>query len=293
MPLTAADNLSDFNSSAGFALYYGDCEGRGPLHTAGCTLPLKITTVLYSPHSDASFGPSTVRTCAACRPSSTTAATTSRSTPTARRSTSPPTHRAARSPRPARSSRSTAPRPRTSRPSRSPTSSRACRPSSSHLAGRPGADRRHRRDQRHRAAGRARADSGAGDLTCSRPARLAAVAFLSAASDGSATILLRARHPPAGPALTPGRARGSGPDRMSERPKILVVDDEPAVQQALSRAFALERYERRGRAATAARRSRRSPRRASTRSSSTSRCPASPGSRSAGACAPAATAARC
>jgi len=30
---------------------------------------------------------------------------------------------------------------------------------------------------------------------------------------------------------------------MSERPRILVVDDEPAVQQALSRAFALERYE--------------------------------------------------
>jgi len=30
---------------------------------------------------------------------------------------------------------------------------------------------------------------------------------------------------------------------MSERPTILVVDDEPAVQQALSRAFALERYD--------------------------------------------------
>jgi two-component system response regulator MprA len=30
---------------------------------------------------------------------------------------------------------------------------------------------------------------------------------------------------------------------MSERPKILVVDDEPAVQQALSRAFALEQYD--------------------------------------------------
>ncbi len=29
---------------------------------------------------------------------------------------------------------------------------------------------------------------------------------------------------------------------MSERPKILVVDDEPAVQQALTRAFALEEY---------------------------------------------------
>jgi len=30
---------------------------------------------------------------------------------------------------------------------------------------------------------------------------------------------------------------------MSERPKILVVDDEPAVQQALSRAFVLEQYD--------------------------------------------------
>jgi two-component system response regulator MprA len=29
---------------------------------------------------------------------------------------------------------------------------------------------------------------------------------------------------------------------MSDRPRILVVDDEPSVQQALSRAFALERY---------------------------------------------------
>ena len=30
---------------------------------------------------------------------------------------------------------------------------------------------------------------------------------------------------------------------MSERPRILLVDDEPAVQQALSRAFVLERYD--------------------------------------------------
>ena len=30
---------------------------------------------------------------------------------------------------------------------------------------------------------------------------------------------------------------------MSERPKILVVDDEPAVQHALARAFSLERYD--------------------------------------------------
>ncbi len=57
-PLTAADNLYNFvSSNIGFALYYGNCGGRGTFHTAGCTLPLKITTVLYSPHSDASFGP--------------------------------------------------------------------------------------------------------------------------------------------------------------------------------------------------------------------------------------------
>ena len=56
--LTAADNLSNFvSSSIGITLYYGDCEGRGPLHTAGCTLPLTITTVRYSPHSDSTFGP--------------------------------------------------------------------------------------------------------------------------------------------------------------------------------------------------------------------------------------------
>jgi hypothetical protein len=56
-PLTAADNLADFNAGGGFTVYYGDCEGRGTFHTAGCTLPLRITTALYSPHSDASYGP--------------------------------------------------------------------------------------------------------------------------------------------------------------------------------------------------------------------------------------------
>ena len=57
IPLTAADNLYNFiNSSVGFAMYYGDCESRGALHTAGCTLPVKITTVIYQPHSNASLG---------------------------------------------------------------------------------------------------------------------------------------------------------------------------------------------------------------------------------------------
>lgn len=57
IPLTAADNLYNFiNSSVGYAMYYGDCESRGALHTAGCTLPVKITTVIYQPHSNASLG---------------------------------------------------------------------------------------------------------------------------------------------------------------------------------------------------------------------------------------------
>src|SRR5579863_8201261 len=58
IPLTAADSPLDFiNSSVGFALYYGDCLGRGTFHTGGCTLPLKITTVRYRAHSDVNFGP--------------------------------------------------------------------------------------------------------------------------------------------------------------------------------------------------------------------------------------------
>lgn len=58
IPLTAADNLYNFvNSSVGFAIYYGNCESRGTFHTAGCTLPVKITTVIYVAHSNASLGP--------------------------------------------------------------------------------------------------------------------------------------------------------------------------------------------------------------------------------------------
>jgi hypothetical protein len=57
VPLTAADNLYDFvNSSVGFAMYYGNCESRGTLRTAGCTLPAKVTTVIYVAHSNASLG---------------------------------------------------------------------------------------------------------------------------------------------------------------------------------------------------------------------------------------------
>jgi hypothetical protein len=55
--LTVADTPDNFYAPVGFTVYYGNCEGRGTLRDGGCTLPLKITTTIYSPHSDASFGP--------------------------------------------------------------------------------------------------------------------------------------------------------------------------------------------------------------------------------------------
>ena len=57
VPLTQADTPQYFYAPVGFTAYYGNCEGRGILHDQGCNLPLKITTSVYSPHSDAPFGP--------------------------------------------------------------------------------------------------------------------------------------------------------------------------------------------------------------------------------------------
>src|SRR5580704_2657411 len=54
--VTEADSPLYFSAPVGFTMYYGNCEPRGGLHDGGCTLPLKITTSIYSPHSDASFG---------------------------------------------------------------------------------------------------------------------------------------------------------------------------------------------------------------------------------------------
>jgi hypothetical protein len=56
-PLTQVDTPRTFYAPVGFTAYYGNCEGRGPLHDDGCNLPLKISTSVYSPHSDAAFGP--------------------------------------------------------------------------------------------------------------------------------------------------------------------------------------------------------------------------------------------
>lgn len=55
--VTEADSPLYFDAPVGFTMYYGNCEPRGGLHDGGCTLPLKITTSIYSAHSDASFGP--------------------------------------------------------------------------------------------------------------------------------------------------------------------------------------------------------------------------------------------
>ncbi len=55
--VTQADSPLYFYAPVGFTLYYGNCGDRGVLHDGGCALPLKITTSIYSPHSDASFGP--------------------------------------------------------------------------------------------------------------------------------------------------------------------------------------------------------------------------------------------
>jgi hypothetical protein len=56
--LTDADSPTLFGLYApvGFTLYYGNCQGRGTLRDGGCTLPLKITTSIYTAHSDASYG---------------------------------------------------------------------------------------------------------------------------------------------------------------------------------------------------------------------------------------------
>jgi hypothetical protein len=57
--LTDADSPAFFDTlyaPVGFTLYYGNCEGRGALRDGGCTLPLRITTTIYTAHSDASYG---------------------------------------------------------------------------------------------------------------------------------------------------------------------------------------------------------------------------------------------
>ena len=56
IPLTQADGIGSYNSHYGVTLSYGNCEHKSVLSLGGCTLPVRITTVWYLPHSNVSFG---------------------------------------------------------------------------------------------------------------------------------------------------------------------------------------------------------------------------------------------
>jgi len=57
-PLAAADGQRDYVSSVGDSVYYGDCvHGKGIFGGGSCVLPLQVTTVIYSLHSNSSLGP--------------------------------------------------------------------------------------------------------------------------------------------------------------------------------------------------------------------------------------------
>ena len=56
--LIAADGQKGYISSVGDSVYYGDCvRGKGLLGGGSCILPLQVTTVIYSLHSNAALGP--------------------------------------------------------------------------------------------------------------------------------------------------------------------------------------------------------------------------------------------
>jgi hypothetical protein len=57
LPVTAADGPRSYDSNIGMTVYYGNCEHSHALLPNGCKLPLKITTVLFVPHSNSSLGP--------------------------------------------------------------------------------------------------------------------------------------------------------------------------------------------------------------------------------------------
>jgi hypothetical protein len=57
IPLTQADGAGDYDPVIGITMYYGNCERGGGIPIGGCTLPLKVTTVRYVPHSNVSLGP--------------------------------------------------------------------------------------------------------------------------------------------------------------------------------------------------------------------------------------------
>jgi len=55
-PLVAVDGQSDYVSSVGDSVYYGDCVPGKHIVGGSCLLPLQITTVIYALHSNAALG---------------------------------------------------------------------------------------------------------------------------------------------------------------------------------------------------------------------------------------------
>jgi hypothetical protein len=61
-PLTAVDGLASYEPDSGESVYYGGCEPHGGLLGEGaCQLPLRITSVIYVPHSNGVLGPQSNR----------------------------------------------------------------------------------------------------------------------------------------------------------------------------------------------------------------------------------------
>jgi hypothetical protein len=56
IPLTAADGLAEYNPPIGITMYYGNCLHKSVTKLGGCTLPLKVVTAWYIPHSNISLG---------------------------------------------------------------------------------------------------------------------------------------------------------------------------------------------------------------------------------------------
>ncbi|HEY2181021.1 MAG TPA: hypothetical protein VGH09_05035 [Solirubrobacteraceae bacterium] len=56
-PLVAVDGQKGYISSVGDSVYYGDCvHGKGIFGGGSCVLPLQVTTVVYSLHSNSPLG---------------------------------------------------------------------------------------------------------------------------------------------------------------------------------------------------------------------------------------------
>jgi hypothetical protein len=56
--MAAADGLKGYIAAVGDSVYYGNCvHSKGIFGGGSCLLPLQLTTVMYSLHSNATLGP--------------------------------------------------------------------------------------------------------------------------------------------------------------------------------------------------------------------------------------------